>query len=231
MPKSKPTGEMGFRTTMSGKQGRALIHAMSQKFMLAEELKNTEYSCVINIKGRSIIPEDALPSDEIRVTWTDNTKYLQVRGRSEIRAPIKDMFATVVQNYMALIVGDMPPNALGEVAQDLLDRIEVSGENPLWDAVLPKITGGGSSSGTSKAMPATHVKVPRPVVEKAEPFVDVVSELAREAYTHLAAYPQARDSLMRSLMRHGAQVKMESGSVVKKEQAEWIFIGSDEEAE
>jgi hypothetical protein len=132
---------------------------------------------------------------------------------------------------MALIVGDMPPNALGEVAQDLLDRIEISGDNPLWDAVLPKITGGGSSSGTSKATPATHVKVPHPVVEKAEPFVDVVSELAREAYTHLAAYPQARDSLMRSLMRHGAQVKMESGSVVKKEQAEWIFIGSDEEAE
>ena len=63
------------------------------------------------------------------------------------------------------------------------------------------------------------------LVVKEEGYLNTLNDLTVTAWEGLSAWPEARDSLVRTLMVHGALVSTDASgtTIVKKEKEEWIL--------
>ena len=95
-----------------------------------------------------------------------------------------------------------------------------------WDDVLEVITvnPGGNKNGKTE-------RVKRAVVLKNENFADRLSDFALVVKDQFREWPEACASLLKSLERHGAQLKTDpnSGEVIKADRSEWHYIGDEDE--
>ena len=57
-----------------------------------------------------------------------------------------------------------------------------------------------------------------------------MSELAMIAWEALEAWPEARESLMDSLVAHGGQIKAakDGTEITKKPNEEWVYVGNSD---
>ena len=257
MPKA--TGALGIWTQADGKVARAVLSVMEDLFEKEQEAQNDEFSIEMHFKLRSILPVSAMPGESLRLVYTDNTRYLQINTKRQHRDFLKATFNEIFRKYKMLLANPGDHIANGGVvlteltttplALRILMALPIPATSTYWDLVHMKITKQegtwadtttlSTTTGTGAPLPKAKAKKEEPVVPKDENHAAIMSEFAEQAFGALEVWPEAREDLMRVLVKHGAQVKKETDAMsgdstwVKKEQAEWIYIGdvADEETQ
>jgi hypothetical protein len=250
MPKA--TGALGIWTQADGKVARAVLSVMEDLFEKEKEAQNDEFSIEMHFKLRSILPVSALPGESLRLCYTDNTRYLQINTKRQHRDFLKATFNEIFRKYKMLLANPgvesnvvLTELTTTPLALRILVALPIPATSTYWDLVHMKITkqvGTGAdattpstTTGTGAPLPKAKAKKEEPVVPKDENHAAIMSEFAEQAFGALDLWPEAREDLMRVLVKHGAQVKKETDAMsgdstwVKKEQAEWIYIGDVED--
>ena len=177
----------------------------------------------------------------MKVRYTDNSKYVTVYCTNALRENALKLITSILKASTAKWKGVEFPDGIIPETATFIALIPVPMASKCWDEVEKKLKNRDLQlpvEGLFASLPKTdgaeideNGRIKHPVIIPGEEkngveFVDKISEYAMDAWERLAEWPDARDSILRTLMVHGARVKpsSDSSSIVKKERGEGCLV-------
>ena len=259
MPRTA-SGQQGVHTELNGETGRAIVETLKNTFTVVDPGVQDEYQASIKICMRKLDPEEAKPGDTLMMIYTDKTKYLQLWAPKRFMAGLRKDFKKITIYYHEVnragaynfnqahvgITAVPVPTLDNPQLQGFLATLPIPAESSWWNTVRAEIMGPAGEWQTTTTPPgarpqpkakAAVKKEEKPIVPKDENHAAIMSEFAEQIPLSLELWPDARESLIQTLVKHGAQVKKEKDDMsgkedwIKKEPTEWIYIGDEGDTE
>jgi hypothetical protein len=233
------TGARGFLTDMNGLEGRAFGTAVMKALGIMTEPINDQV--LFSFKGllRPLLPGSAKTSDQLSFKYTDGTRYITVYTADALQREVLKILKDAALGAVQIWKGEVTSGDYHTATYKILEHVQRPLESIYWEKALTMI-----KAETNVVIPGCLAKFQPPmddskdktgrvkhqvVIAKDEPFIHHISDMAMAAWEVLQPWPEARESVVRTLVVHGAQVKEDSAgsSIVKKEPEEWVLIDAE----
>ena len=187
MPKG--SGSSGIQTDFNGLEARAALQVFAEG---GAKVKNNQYEFKLTIRARPIFPLKAGPTDEIKIRYVDNSKYITIYAPGEVKDPPMKLVKEVVTGAVAKWKGEAPPAFTLTETKYYVDKVLMPIASQYWDEILPKVADVSDPvvHGTLSSLERTeHSEVDtagrvrhRVVVPDAPEYADKLSEYAMHVF-------------------------------------------------
>ena len=208
---------------MTGEMARTYIEILKKQFGTETDIRNTEFEIWVELNPRLIMPLVAKPKDNFTITYTDNSDYLKVRTTDALKKEIiafVDMTSKVAEKFWkkeefspgGSATGGKSVAAMGInflAVQEFIEAMPREPGSKYWQEALGLIKAKAKGEVPVKGMKMetdSNRRQHTVIVVKDEEYVGRLTEFAMHSWEALKKWPEARDSLVRSLRVHGAQV-------------------------